>query len=96
MAKLSAPQTRIFRRIAGHKYGWCYISRREISAADALERRGLVEYGVAHDRDHWDCPQVSATDAGKAFVQLLWPSSPFARGTYEAASSTGKEGSWNG
>ena len=74
---------KLLRRISGHKYGWTYISRAELQTADALERRGLVTYGRTHGRDHYNCPQVVATQDGIAEIKRHWPDSPAARGFYK-------------
>lgn len=81
--KLSDPMVELLGRVAGHKYGWSYISRREIVIGDALVRRGLCEWGANHGRDHWDCPAVVATDAGLSLFRSHWPFSPAALERYE-------------
>jgi len=79
---MTVPTRDLLWRIAQHKYGWCYISRREIAKGDALVRRGLAEWG-AHGRDHYACPELVATELGKAEIKRRWPISPFALGTYD-------------
>jgi hypothetical protein len=79
---------RLLRRIAGHKYSWSYIGRYQLPTADALVRRGLARYGESHGRDHYDCPEVVATDEGRAEIERRWPNCPSARGTYESATES--------
>jgi hypothetical protein len=79
--QLTVPMRDLLLTIAQHKYGWAYCpnhgSIRRLQTAEALERRGLV----AIDRSHVD-PHCSATDAGRALIERLWPVSPFILRTY--------------
>jgi hypothetical protein len=70
--------------IAQHKYGWAHCPNdggrlRRFQTAEALERRGLVTI----DRTRSHMPTCSATDAGRAEIERLFPVSPFALGTYD-------------
>jgi len=80
--KLSDPMRDLLWTVAQHKYGWTHASRHggELQVADALVRRGFVEYG-SHDRDH-TTPIIVATDEGHAEIERRWPVSPCALGTY--------------
>lgn len=65
-------------RLAGHRYGWGYIGRRQGQTFKALERRGLVE--IHHPASE---PTAVLTDAGRAKVAERWPKSPVVLGTYD-------------
>jgi hypothetical protein len=82
---LSIPMRLKFWTVAQHKYGWSHVSRHkgEVQVADALVRRGLVEYVEPHNGRDSHIPEIAATDAGRAEIQRRWPASPFAHGTYE-------------
>lgn len=80
---MTEPQRDLLWTVAQHKYGWTYASRHNggLQVADSLVRRGFVEYG-SHDRDH-SSPIIVATGEGRAEIELRWPVSPFALGTYD-------------
>lgn len=80
----SVAQRRLLWTVAQHKYGWCHCphgfgSGDRFRTAEALGRRGLV----AIDRSKPHMPTCSATDAGRAEIERLFPVSPFALGTYD-------------
>lgn len=78
--ELTAPMFDLMYTVAQHKYGWTYVRRygggQQI--ADGLERRGLVTM----DREK-TYPTITATDAGRRYIERYWPVSPFALNTYE-------------
>lgn len=80
---LSHPMRDLLWTVGQHKYGWTHVSRHGggLQVADALVRRGLVQWG-AHGRDHHH-PTISATFAGTLEIERRWPVSPYALGTYE-------------
>jgi hypothetical protein len=81
--KLTNPQRYLLWTVAQHKYGWTHASRHrgELQVADALVRRGLVEYG-RHDRSH-HTPIIVSTESGLEEIRKRWPVSPYALGTYD-------------
>lgn len=91
---LSVPMRDLLWRVAQHKYGWTHVSRYngQVQVADALVRRGLVEWG-RHDRDH-NSPTIVATDAGKAEIAERWPVSPLILDTYDWRSVRETHGEW--
>jgi len=82
---LTAPMRDLLWTVAQHKYGWTHVSRHggELQVADALVRRGFVEYG-SHGLGRGDLtPIIVATNEGRAEIERRWPVSPFALGTYD-------------
>lgn len=81
--KLTTPMRDLLWKVAQHEYGWTHISRYggQLQTADALVRRGLVEWG-RNGRDHPD-PRVVATPIGRVEILRRWPVSPFVLQTYE-------------
>lgn len=82
-AELSVPMRDLLWTVAQMQYGWAHVYRfgGQLQVADALVRRGLVEWG-RNGREHPD-PRVVATEAGKAEIARRWPVSPFILGTYD-------------
>jgi hypothetical protein len=82
--RLTIPMRDLLWQVAQHKYGWTHVIRYggPLQTADALVRRGLVEWGT-NGREHTD-PRIVATDLGRAEIKERWPISPFVLGTYES------------
>lgn len=82
MSRLTKPMRDRLWTLAQHKFGWGYVSRRELVTCRALEHRGLVE--VVESRTHGNNFAFALTeDAGRREVERRWPISPFVVGSYE-------------
>jgi hypothetical protein len=92
---LSHPMRDMLWTLAQHKYGWTHVSRGggRLQVAEALVRRGLVEWSAAKPASHHQ-PVIVATAAGCLEIESRWPVSPFVLGTYahQPGSWTPREG----
>lgn len=78
-AQLSKPMSDLMWTVAQHIYGWTYVRPYGggQQVAEALVRRGLVRLDRTGD------PTITATEAGRAYIEEHWPVSPFILGTYD-------------
>jgi hypothetical protein len=84
-AKLTKPMRYLLWTVAQHKYGWSHVARRggQLQVADALVRRGLVEWVEPFNGRGSHAPEIKATELGRAEIKRRWPISPFVLGSYE-------------